>query len=333
MCKLTTSVLTMLFALIFSQIVSAQSNNKVIHIILIDQTRSMIGEGDGKGIDIWEDVKKSIKKYVQNIDKNDSLIILTYTTQINKKKHFSVETDFVSITDYITNLQVFPEKTATGIYNSMEECFKLYVDSTQRQLIYLFTDGRDNFSSISFQSVVNRFNANCGELDHCYYIDLRGSISQDIVQIINNNENFSLIEPDDIENFFPVSLSLMFDKISYNINTTNTLTQRFSAVGTNIPDTILFKTKFNSSCAFGNIVISNGNNLMLVKKESNLFEWVFNLEAYNKTNSKNYDPIELEVTLLPIESNCNFIPNTFIIQLFNYNPDGINVNNSKIGIK
>jgi len=139
------------FAILF---LNAQEINGSLNIIMFDVSGSMVGKGDGRGINIFSDVKKAIHYVVENVTEESYVVILPFHRDLDKKliKEFYVKDEYTrdEIIKYINSLEAFGKQT--WLTRSYLSTLKYVENIIQREnlgkekliSILIFTDGRGN---------------------------------------------------------------------------------------------------------------------------------------------------------------------------------------------
>lgn len=132
------------------------------YIFLIDVSGSMVGKGDGKGVNIFPKVKSAINNYIKNKVPPESVVtVIPFAEKIIEDKTFSVSENpdlKINLLNYIDNLKA--EGQNTNIYGSFYRCFEKIskINENEQITILLFTDGKDNVGERSLEEMVNKFN-------------------------------------------------------------------------------------------------------------------------------------------------------------------------------
>jgi hypothetical protein len=155
MKKCRSSAILLAIALLFILWARGQEASQVnkINVILFDVSRSMIGEGDGMGIDIFVIAKNAAIQTVENMDLNTHLIILPFDRGLKPQKMESSlrsPDDVKKTIDFIDHLNV--EGVETWLTRSYEDAVKImadlkskFGDLKDKELeILIFTDGHGN---------------------------------------------------------------------------------------------------------------------------------------------------------------------------------------------
>jgi hypothetical protein len=129
------------------------SQEKYVDIIMFDVTRSMIGHGDGRGIDIFNDVKRVAKQVVSRQDSETYLVILPYGRRVLNTifaQEVTSDADRAKASDFIEKLQASESETwltvsFTDAIKELGAVKSQLPDFEERtQQILIFTDGKGN---------------------------------------------------------------------------------------------------------------------------------------------------------------------------------------------
>ena len=126
---------------------------------LIDVSKSMIGEGDGLGIDIFDDVKFALRNLAENhIADTSGLIVVPFEDAIidDVEYTFSNPGERDRFSNFVTNLQATGSRT--GIYDALDQILdRVNERNPPSSEIYLLTDGKDNASDMTIEQVIDQF--------------------------------------------------------------------------------------------------------------------------------------------------------------------------------
>jgi hypothetical protein len=161
------SVITLLF---FTSIIFAQ--NKVDNnILIIDNTKSMVGYGGSPAI--WDDVKSFINQYVDSVNKGNIITVYTFATDLSSPAEFTIKSknDKTKVKKYINAIQATGLNTC--IANALEKTIS-ELDKNKRNTILLFTDGNENCTN-NFSSLIKQYNLRKGDVNNLYFIPFNPS--------------------------------------------------------------------------------------------------------------------------------------------------------------
>ena len=163
--KLLILALLLITSTIFSQ-------NKVDNnILIIDNTRSMVGFG-GSPV-IWDDVKSFINQYVDSVNKGNIITVYSFATDLSIPVKFTINSinDKTRVKNYINAMQATGLNTC--IANALEKTIS-QLDKNKRNRILLFTDGNENCTN-NFSSLVKQYNLRKGDVNNIYFIPFNQS--------------------------------------------------------------------------------------------------------------------------------------------------------------
>jgi len=318
--------LLIFLSILFIQQLDAQNESSFAthHILVIDKTASMVGKGTtGKQVDIWNDVQNAVIEYIEAIPQNDKVTIYTFAQKLFEPESYiiSQESDRQYAVKYVKS--IVPDGNYTGIYRALNEVFsnKENFSSDKGTIIYLFTDGENNIGSYSMKDVIDTFNANKGEFDHCYYVLLRNdlNIPNDVIQIAKNNSGFDTKKVDNITNFnSPIVIKPRFQKIAINIRDIGTkfsVEQRFTIIPPK--ENLVLSADINYDESLCNLDFLNAQELKIEPENNSAklnFEFVGS--SLNLDNDKNF-LIKVKLKSNDDDQIITFQPNEFEINLYN----------------
>jgi hypothetical protein len=125
-----------------------------VKIILFDVSKSMIGYGDGQGVDIFDEVKEAAEFMINNFPENDYLMIYPYHKNITENIYealISDETDKKKAVSFINELSA--NGLSTYLTDSYMDALKR-IDNIKKRIsdnsdvdVLILTDGKGNGSS------------------------------------------------------------------------------------------------------------------------------------------------------------------------------------------
>lgn len=141
------------------------------YVVLIDTSKSMIGEGAGNPRVIFPRVKQAVSRFIDSLDLGRS-VVLVYTFDSGLKTRPGVplrsEGDKAKAVGVISRLNARGQTTAiyTSLGRTLDELKRLRKrspDKTHVQTVLLFTDGRDNQSGVGLGGIISKFRLAKGE--------------------------------------------------------------------------------------------------------------------------------------------------------------------------
>lgn len=129
------------------------------YFFMLDVSGSMVGKGDGKGINIFDDVKKWIKDFVSKTNEGEIVVIFPFEKGLLAredqyfKRVIKSDTDKNEAYKFIDNLKAEGQSTwLTDSYATLTQKMKIILnglindyDNQQRdQIIIIYTDGKGN---------------------------------------------------------------------------------------------------------------------------------------------------------------------------------------------
>lgn len=151
----------------------AQFDRKDKRIYLLDVTESMGGKGDGKGHDIFDSVKESLKEAIYYLDRQDiEIVIIPFAGKPYKDKAVhGYSNDRVRLYSQIDSIPTMGRTT------NITDAWKAGVaelDSTKINYLFLITDGKHNVGSPKslYQEVSNWRKSWKGDWCFAFYVML-----------------------------------------------------------------------------------------------------------------------------------------------------------------
>lgn len=150
-------LLFIIFVITFSQSIPQERLRD--YFIMLDVSGSMVGKGDGKGINVFDDVKKWIKEFIKKTNEGEVIVIYPFERGlvVEEGKYFKrvirTENDKNDAYKFIDNLIAegpstwLTESFATltrRINNTLNELIKDYDKFERDQIIFIYTDGKGN---------------------------------------------------------------------------------------------------------------------------------------------------------------------------------------------
>jgi len=128
------------------------------YLIMFDVSGSMIGKGDGRGINIFNDVKRWAKAYIDEVNEGEILAIYPFDSRLKTKpgeyflKVIRSDADKIAAKQFIDGLKALGQNTflASSYEAAIQELKKFpellpnYNRNEREQLILIYTDGKGN---------------------------------------------------------------------------------------------------------------------------------------------------------------------------------------------
>lgn len=149
----------------FTSLIFAQK--KVNNVLIIDNTKSMIGFGGSKPI--WDNVKNYITQFVDSdVQIGEEVTVYTFATKLSEPISFSIKSknDKVLVKNYINSLE------ASGLTTCIANALENSIASLQKNkdnYILLFTDGNENCTT-DFNSLKSQYNIHKSDVKDIYFI-------------------------------------------------------------------------------------------------------------------------------------------------------------------
>lgn len=146
-------IIISLFGLFLIDTAQAQEE-KYVNVFIFDVTGSMIGLGDGAGVDIFDDVKDIAERIVRGYSNDTHLVIIPFGRGVQEdniyQRHIISDSDREDAIRFIRGLRANEPETwlsysvryGVDVLRSLEEEIPDFDDRTQQLL--LLTDGRGN---------------------------------------------------------------------------------------------------------------------------------------------------------------------------------------------
>lgn len=297
--------------LLFCAFSSFAQTNQTNHVIIIDKTGSMIGQAGGT--DIWLQVKSAIKSYVNSVEINDKITIYTYAESVSEPKIYTISDESVkkSINRYIDEIKANGKNTCT--YKALKKVFEEYNknQNAYSNLIYLYTDGINNCSGYTMQTVADIFKAKRDDYDYLYYITLGTKIPEDVKPVIEKDDHIipqEVPNPDNKENIVPKTIQPAKEILSFD----------FSNKEKEIIQTMPFKTNGNIdfeiklSCE---IYGAANQDIELLTKSFVLKDNLGEFKIRVKDGIYFKKDIEAEIKLYVLQGNVLLKPDSFKVKL------------------
>ena len=147
--KKSTYIIILLFSFIF---LFSQNKKPIIdYVFLLDTSTSIEGKPEGLGyVDIFNDVKKEINNFIEEIEPPANVFIYEFNAGIQSSNEFEIKSqhDLDDVKNHF--LKIKATGTTTYIYRSLEDIIQRmnnYIESRPKEkhsvIIQLFTDGND----------------------------------------------------------------------------------------------------------------------------------------------------------------------------------------------
>lgn len=188
LCRLVTKTLCPLLLTLFlfaSTSVFAQTSlfqMKEKRIYMLDITESMIGEGDGKGVDIFGTVKHSLKDAINSLSISDPTMeieIIPFSDKAYPDRAYKgCAGNRNQIFAYIDTI------SAKGRSTNIVDAWKVglqEMDSTKTNFMFLLTDGNHNVSTIDnlYSTISSWNNQKCSDYCYAFYVSLNHNVNID----------------------------------------------------------------------------------------------------------------------------------------------------------
>lgn len=168
----------------YSRINPAPFHTKEKRIYLLDITESMIGEGDGNGVVVFDSVKNCLKEIVELLATTDPDIeieIIPFSDQPNLDNAFrGYASDVNQIFSYLESLE--SKGRSTNIIDAWSAGLS-EMDSSKINFMFLLTDGNNNVGSIdNLYNTISNWNVmKCSEYCFSFYVALKDHVNDDEV--------------------------------------------------------------------------------------------------------------------------------------------------------
>src|SRR6056297_15624 len=144
--------LLIVFLLIPSITVFAKDYN---NIFLIDVSKSMIGYGDGRGHNVFPQVKNAIEVYLSELSPGSEITIIPFAETTRKQHKFNIDGSGKA-QKFIQQLNA--DGSNTNIYGTLYRTLESTSSITEEPgAVYLFTDGNDNVHEKNVMDVINKY--------------------------------------------------------------------------------------------------------------------------------------------------------------------------------
>lgn len=188
LCQLLTKALHLLSLTLFlstSSSVFAQTNlfqMQEKRIYVLDITESMIGEGDGKGTDIFGTVKYKLKDAINSLSISDPTMeieIIPFSDRAYLNRAYKgCAGNKNQIFAYIDTI------SAKGRSTNIVDAWKVglqEMDSAKTNFMFLLTDGNHNVSSIDnlYSTISSWNNQKCNDYCYAFYVSLNHNVNND----------------------------------------------------------------------------------------------------------------------------------------------------------
>ena len=242
MKKTLFALVSLLMLLCYAQPASSQNSEDYVHCLVLDKTKSMTGSGGGQNI--WPDVQDYCISWVDGIKIPSTVVFFTYAKELSAPQVFEIrtESDKQKVRNAIRGVVIDGRHTwiASNLAKAWDYLCNTYPKETKIKKIYLLTDSIEEEMNSSFSSVVSKYAATRGDYDHLYYVDLKGTASEEVVNTLNSSEGTSIgtgyhkfctLKPA----YKTIELKLA-KETNGAITGNNTLTQRFYVEGEDMTD-------------------------------------------------------------------------------------------------
>lgn len=273
--------------LFLPRIASAQeADSPFVHCLVLDKTLSMTGHG---GTNIWDDVQKYCREWVDGIPVGSKLLFFTYDKELYGPQEFSIDSD----ADKEKVRKVIKEVNVDGRYTWIASNLAKVVDMVydkypeNNKMIYLITDGKEEEPGSNFAGTMSKYSTKRGDYDHLYYVDLRGFADEKTTTIIENTDGADI--GDGFVKFVTVRPEL--DSLNYIIGKTKQIVQQFVVANGDVSNDLSFDIKVDSveSKETGktpNVSVNPSMNVSfdkLKKIEEGKYQFSFSLDFLNNS--------------------------------------------------
>ncbi|MBQ8695301.1 MAG: VWA domain-containing protein [Bacteroidaceae bacterium] len=325
MKKTLYALASLLMLLCHAHPASGQDSENYVHCLILDKTKSMTGSGGGQNI--WPDVKEYCISWVDGIKIPSTVVFFTYAKELSDPQVFEIKTesDKQKVRNALHGVVIDGRHTwiASNLAKAWDYLCRTYPKETKTKKIYLLTDGIEEEMNSSFSSVVNKYSATRGDYDHLYYVDLKGTASQEVVNTMNNCEGTSIgtgyhkfctLKPA----FKAIDLALT-KEIDGAISGNKKLTQRFYVEGEEMADySFTAKVMVDPKSVKGGTpnpkITPSKVQLKDLTKEGDAYKYNFNIDFVNNPASPCEIIVKLEGTT-GTESTLDFSPSEFRIKV------------------
>ncbi|MBE0652363.1 MAG: VWA domain-containing protein [Bacteroidales bacterium] len=327
--------LLFLFVIAFTSISNCYSQNisdQVHYVLLIDKSKSMIGEGDGMGNNIWPDVLASAEEFIEDLPETGLVTVYTFAGDVSEGTKFNLD-DLPSKDEIIRFLnEISIDGNNTAVYSAMSKVFTELVLPTKKEpvLIYIFTDGHDNRSVMNFDDILAYYQANRTDYVYSYYIKLRGNLGEELKGKIDNANGISAVEINEVdtETLFPVTITPKFKKLTYNLALKTTQSQLFNIQGGEIGRNFTFDAELTDvEPVIGNLALSKNKNYTFSQENQ---ECEFEIKSYGDLKTERDKIYSAKIKLSNPSDGVHklaFSPDEFEVEFSNSNPPKVIITN------
>lgn len=308
----------------------SQDNQHYVHCIMLDKTMSMTGSGGGKNI--WPDVQEYCNDWVDGIKAPSTIVFFTYDKSLNGPQLFEIEsdTDKNKVKEAVKNVKIDGRHTwiASNLAKAWNYILEKYPTSVKR--IYLITDGIEEELQSSFSGVIKTYSASRGDYDYLYYVDLKGSAPEDVINTLDDTPGAGY--GSGYHEFYTIKPS--YNQLKYTIGKSQGLKQLFEVNDDGVAN-CSFTIKIDSVSVKGegsmlpNVMISPSKVYFKdLQKNENSYEYDFNIVFHNNTMC----PCDIFVKLegeAGKDLSINFVPAEFCIQVRNKGKIVVTTKNGK----
>lgn len=169
-----------LILVFLSLFVFGQNKKNINHVLIIDKTASMVGKGDGNGVSIWRDVVDALKGYIDDVNMGDKITIYQFHGNLSDPRSvlISKNEDRATAKSFIDEIK--PNGNNTCLYEALDVVLKQWDNGKYDIWMGIYTDGKDNCHTLTFQQIVEKFKLKKGDRDFAYYITIGKEVPEEI---------------------------------------------------------------------------------------------------------------------------------------------------------
>lgn len=167
---------------------------KVFHyVFLIDTSRSMIGEGDGKGRILLPRVKAEIAKFLDQIPPGSRVTLHSFDDGPKVSQTFDIPQQKAEAARYLQGIEAKGKRTC--IYRSLKHVLGQWPgDSQTGVMVFLLTDGNNNCPPPpTLEEVAQEYRLRRGPYDWLYYLLLGLEVSPELESALQHEEGWKLL--------------------------------------------------------------------------------------------------------------------------------------------
>ncbi|GIW44763.1 MAG: hypothetical protein KatS3mg077_2045 [Candidatus Binatia bacterium] len=163
------------------------------YVFVVDTSRSMIGEGDGKGRVIFPRVKEEIRRFLERVPAGSKVTFQPFDRGPGPRVSFMLPGDDNQLQAYLDTLQA--KGRDTYLYASLLEVLRsLPQDPETATIVFLFTDGKDNDPGpLTMDDVTRAYKVRRGPYDWVYYFLLGLDVPEDVARATLGEEGWQVL--------------------------------------------------------------------------------------------------------------------------------------------